>query len=82
MANMKEIAKIAGVSLGTVSHVLNNSMPVRDALRKRVMAAVDALDYQPSQLARGLRRDKTKMIGMIIPDITNEMRIEIRGPPL
>jgi LacI family transcriptional regulator len=71
MANMKEIAKIAGVSLGTVSHVLNNSMPVREPLRKRVMAAVDALDYQPSQLARGLRRDKTKMIGMIIPDITN-----------
>jgi DNA-binding LacI/PurR family transcriptional regulator len=71
MANMKEIAKIAGVSLGTVSNVLNNSMPVREPLRKRVMDAVDALDYQPSQLARGLRRDKTKMIGMIIPDITN-----------
>ena len=71
MANMKEIAKIAGVSLGTVSHVLNNSMPVREPLRKRVMDAVDALGYQPNQLARGLRRDKTKMIGMIIPDITN-----------
>lgn len=71
MANMKEIAKIAGVSLGTVSHVLNNSMPVRPHLRKRVMEAVDSLGYQPSQLARGLRRDKTRMIGMIIPDITN-----------
>jgi DNA-binding LacI/PurR family transcriptional regulator len=71
MANMKEIAKIAGVSLGTVPHVLNNSMPVREPLRKRVMEVVDALGYQPSQLARGLRRDKTNMIGMIIPDITN-----------
>ncbi len=71
MANMKEIAKIAGVSLGTVSHVLNNSVPVREPLRKRVLEAVDALGYQPSQLARGLRRDKTNMIGMIIPDITN-----------
>jgi DNA-binding LacI/PurR family transcriptional regulator len=71
MANMKEIAKIAGVSLGTVSHVLNDSAAVREPLRKRVMDAVDALGYQPSQLARGLRRDKTNIIGMIIPDITN-----------
>jgi LacI family transcriptional regulator len=71
MANMKEIAKIAGVSLGTVSNVLNNSMPVREPLRKRVMETVEALGYQPNQLARGLRRDKTRMIGMIIPDITN-----------
>ena len=71
MANMKEIAKIAGVSLGTVSHVLNNSAPVREPLRKRVMDAVDALGYQPSALARGLRLDKTNIIGMIIPDVTN-----------
>jgi DNA-binding LacI/PurR family transcriptional regulator len=71
MANMKEIARIAGVSLGTVSHVLNGSAVVREPLRKRVMAAVDAIGYQPSQLARGLRRDKTNMIGMIIPDVTN-----------
>ena len=71
MANMKEIAKIAGVSLGTVSHVLNKSAPVRENLRKRVMDAVDAVGYQPSQLARGLRLDKTNMIGMIIPDVTN-----------
>jgi DNA-binding LacI/PurR family transcriptional regulator len=71
MANMKEIAKIAGVSLGTVSHVLNGSAAVREPLRRRVMEAVDALGYQPSQLARGLRRDKTNMIGMIIPDVTN-----------
>ena len=68
---MKEIARIAGVSLGTVSHVLNGSAGVREPLRKRVMEAVARLDYQPSQLARGLRRDKTNMIGMIIPDVTN-----------
>jgi len=71
MANMKDIARSAGVSLGTVSNVLNGSVPVRDRLRKRVLAAVDSLGYQPSQLARGLRRDKTNIIGMIIPDITN-----------
>jgi DNA-binding LacI/PurR family transcriptional regulator len=71
MANMKDIAKIAGVSLGTVSHVLNDSARVREPVRKRVLEAVQAAGYQPSQLARGLRRDKTNVIGMIIPDITN-----------
>jgi DNA-binding LacI/PurR family transcriptional regulator len=71
MATMKEIAKISGVSLGTVSHVLNSSAKVREPLRKRVMEAVEALGYQPNQLARGLRLDKTNIIGMIIPDVTN-----------
>jgi DNA-binding LacI/PurR family transcriptional regulator len=68
---MKEIARLARVSLGTVSHVLNGSARVREPLRRRVEEAVEALGYQPSALARGLRRDKTNMIGMIIPDVTN-----------
>ena len=71
MANMKDIAKTAGVSLGTVSNVLNGSAKVRDPIRVRVLDAVQAVAYQPSQLARGLRRVKTNVIGMIIPDITN-----------
>ncbi|HEY0784916.1 MAG TPA: LacI family DNA-binding transcriptional regulator [Acidobacteriaceae bacterium] len=68
---MKEIARLAKVSLGTVSHVLNNSAKVREPLRQRVLDVVASLNYQPNQLARGLRRDKTNIIGMIIPDITN-----------
>src|ERR1700749_2651649 len=71
MANMKEIARLAKVSLGTVSHVLNNSAHVREPIRKRVLEAVKSTGYQPSQLARGLRRVQTNVIGMIIPDITN-----------
>jgi DNA-binding LacI/PurR family transcriptional regulator len=71
MANMKQIAAMAGVSLGTVSHVLNGTAVVRERLRKQVMDAVDRLAYQPSELARGLRRVKTNIVGMIIPDITN-----------
>ncbi|MGB7264457.1 MAG: LacI family DNA-binding transcriptional regulator [Terracidiphilus sp.] len=71
MANMQEIAKMAGVSLGTVSHVLNNTAKVREPTRKRVLEAIQTAGYQPNQLARALRRDKTNMIGMIIPDITN-----------
>lgn len=69
--NMQKIAKQAGVSLGTVSHVINDTVPVREHLRKRVLEAVRALGYQPSQLARGLRRNATDMIGMVVSDITN-----------
>lgn len=69
--NMHHIAERAKVSLGTVSHVINGSAAVREPLRQRVLEAIKALGYQPSQLARGLRRDYTNMIGMIIPDITN-----------
>lgn len=68
---MKHIAAEAGVSLGTVSHVMSNNAPVRPALRRRVMEAVRNLGYQPSSLARDLRRNKTSIIGMVIPDITN-----------
>lgn len=71
MANMKQIAELAGVSLGTVSHVLNGTVNVREPLRKRVLDAIQATGYQPSQLARGLRKDKTNILAMIIPDILN-----------
>ena len=71
MATMKDIAKIAGVSLGTVSHVLNGTASVREPIRRRVLEAVHSISYQPSQLARGLRRVQANVIGMIIPDITN-----------
>lgn len=71
MATMKDIARIAGVSLGTVSNVLNGTAGVREPVRRRVLEAVRSANYQPSQLARGLRRVQTNVIGMIIPDITN-----------
>jgi len=71
MANMKEIARLAKVSLGTVSNVLSGSPTVKGPLRDRVMKAVESLGYQPNQLARGLRREKTNIIGMIISDVSN-----------
>ena len=67
----KNIAELAGVSVGTVSHVLNGSAGVSQALQKRVYDVVQKLDYSPSQLARGLRRRSTDLLGVIIPDITN-----------
>lgn len=71
MATVKEIAKSAGVSIGTVSNVLNGLSTVREDARKRVLKAIDDLGYQPSLLGRALRKDKTNMIVMIVPDITN-----------
>jgi LacI family transcriptional regulator len=71
MATIKEIAKAAGVSIGTVSNVLNGLATVREHARKRVLEAVEELGYQPSMLGRALRKEKTNMIVMIVPDITN-----------
>ena len=68
---MKQIAERAQVSLGTVSHVVNRTAPVRERLRVRVLEAIRSLGYQPSQLGRGLRRNSTNMLGMVIPDILN-----------
>lgn len=68
---MQQIAERAGVSLGTVSHVVNSTAKVREKMRQRVLEAIHSLGYQPSQLARGLRRNQTNMLVMIIPDVTN-----------
>ncbi|MGA2859845.1 MAG: LacI family DNA-binding transcriptional regulator [Candidatus Sulfotelmatobacter sp.] len=68
---MRQIAERARVSIGTVSHVINDTAKVREKLRQRVLEAIRSLGYQPSQLARGLRRNQTSMLVMIIPDVTN-----------
>jgi LacI family transcriptional regulator len=68
---MRQIAERADVSIGTVSHVINDTAKVREKLRQRVLDAIRSLGYQPSQLARGLRRNQTDILVMIIPDITN-----------
>ncbi|HEX4488739.1 MAG TPA: LacI family DNA-binding transcriptional regulator [Terriglobales bacterium] len=68
---MRQIADRAQVSIGTVSHVVNGTAKVREKLRLRVVEAIHSLGFQPSQLARGLRRNQTSMWGMIIPDVTN-----------
>jgi len=68
---MRQIAERAKVSIGTVSHVINDTATVREKLRERVLEAIRSLGYQPSQLARGLRRNQTNMLVMIIPDVTN-----------
>ncbi|NIV39249.1 MAG: LacI family DNA-binding transcriptional regulator, partial [Anaerolineae bacterium] len=77
MATMRDVAERAGVSVTSVSHVINETRPVSDKLRRRVLAAMDDLGYQPNRLARSLRRGQTHTIGMIIPDNANPFFAEM-----
>lgn len=69
---MKDIADKAGVSVATVSRVLNNSKPVSDELRQKVLDVVKQTGYKPNALARSMIKQKTGTIGVIIPDLDNE----------
>lgn len=71
MATIKEVARRARVSVGTVSNILSGSAPVSPALRERVQKAISDLDYQPNHVARSLKIRQTRMLGMVISDITN-----------
>ncbi|TCP24970.1 LacI family transcriptional regulator [Scopulibacillus darangshiensis] len=71
MATMREVAKKAGVSVATVSRVLNSNGYVNDETRKKVLETMDALKYKPNNVARSLFKKQTKTIGLIVPDITN-----------
>lgn len=68
---IKDVARKAGVSVTTVSRVLNQEKYVSDELKKKVMAAIEELDYSPSQIARSLVRKKTNLIGVIVPDLAS-----------
>jgi LacI family transcriptional regulator len=64
-----DVARIAGVSISTVSHVLNHTRPVEPATRQRVMDAITATNYRQDALARALRRSRTDTIGLVVPDV-------------
>ena len=70
MPSIKKVAEIAGVSVGTVSHVITGSVPVSDELRQKVQAAIRALNYHPNHVARSLKTSKTRTLGIIVPDMT------------
>lgn len=69
---IKKIAEIAGVSGATVSKVLNNNGRYSDETKRKVLAIVEEYDYRPNAIAKSLRTNKSKTIGVIVPDITNE----------
>ncbi len=71
MATMKDIAKLAGVSTSTVSHVINQTRYVSEEISERVNNAARQLNYAPSALARSLKMNKTQTIGMLMTTSTN-----------
>src|SRR5580698_3965395 len=70
MPTIKEVADMAGVSVGPVSHVITGSVPVTELLRGKVQAAIQELDYHPNHVARSLKTSKTRTLGIIVPDMT------------
>lgn len=75
-----DVAERANVGIGTVSRVLNDSPNVRSETRERVLAAIEALNYRPSPIARQLSLRKTLTIGVIVPFFTRPSFVErLRG---
>lgn len=71
MATIKDVARAAGVSLATVSAVLNDTAYVSPELRERVRSAIKALDYSPSIAAQNLKRGGSQLIGLVVADLAN-----------
>ncbi len=70
MPSIKKVAELAGVSVGTVSHVITGSVNVSEPLRLKVQAAIRELNYHPNHVARSLKTSKTRTLGIIVPDLT------------
>jgi LacI family transcriptional regulator len=77
MVTIRDVARTAGVSYATVSHVINNTRFVSPETRERVLAAMSQLDYRPNALARSLRKGKSQTVGLILPDSSNPFFAEI-----
>ena len=71
MPTIRDVAKHAGVSIATVSRVINESGFVSEELRSVVLKAMQDLHFQPSALAKGLKTASSKTIGMIVLDLSN-----------
>lgn len=82
MSSLKEVADLAGVSVATVSRVLNGDDVVKSGTKDRVLSAIKKLNYSPNRVAQRLRstRKTSKLIGLLIPDIQNPFYVDvIRG---
>ena len=66
-----DVAREAGVSMATVSRVVNGNKNVKENTRKKVLEVIDRLDYRPNAVARGLASKKTTTVGVVIPNITS-----------
>jgi LacI family transcriptional regulator len=76
-ASIKDVAKEAGVSIATVSRVLNDVDVVNEETKKKVQDAIKKLGYRPNIVARSLKTQRTKTVGILIPDISSQLYPEI-----
>nr|WP_067426509.1 ribose operon transcriptional repressor RbsR [Duffyella gerundensis] len=74
---MKDVARMAGVSTSTVSHVINNNRFVSEGVREKVQSAIGQLNYAPSALARSLKMNQTRTIGMLLTASSNPFYAEV-----
>jgi LacI family transcriptional regulator len=74
---MAEVARLAGVSIATVSHVLNGTRVVREETRKAVVAAIQRTGYTHNTLARALATQSTRSIGVVVSAISNPSLVEV-----
>ena len=72
-----DVAREANVSMATVSRVVNGNQNVKPATRKKVLEVIERLEYRPNAVARGLASKKTTSVGVIIPDISNNLYAEL-----
>lgn len=77
MATIRDIAKRAGVSTSTVSHVINKTRHVREETRARVLEAMSELNYSPNRLAQSLRSRQTFTVGVLLPNSANPYFAEV-----
>ena len=68
---IKDVAKYAGVGIGTVSRVINNEGAVGETTRKKVLEAMKALNYSPNNMASQLRRKETRIIALLVPIVSH-----------
>jgi LacI family transcriptional regulator len=73
MVTMADVARLAGVSVSTVSHVINETRPVSEELRRRVQDAILASGYHPNQIARALATSNSSLIGIVMSAMSNPM---------
>ncbi|HVE55802.1 MAG TPA: LacI family DNA-binding transcriptional regulator [Pyrinomonadaceae bacterium] len=79
-STMHDVARLAGVSIATVSSVINGKSGVSEKLTEKVNQAMATLDYHPDLVARSLKVGRTNVIGMVVPDVTNQFYTEaMRG---
>ncbi|MFS8213870.1 LacI family DNA-binding transcriptional regulator [Paenibacillus polymyxa] len=77
MPSIRDVAKIAGVAVGTVSRVINNSGSVKPDTRRKVEKAIQELNYFPNEVARNFKMRKSKMVALLLPSIWNPFFSEL-----